>query len=117
MWCGWLSKRVSGILGRWQPRWFELRQEPGSSSGTCAPSRAVLQYTGRGSDGGDETKRLELIAAARRACLRDGERRPCLSVEVAGRKGRVLLAAGTEREARDLLSCIVAILLSSGLAT
>jgi hypothetical protein len=40
----------------------------------------------------------------------------CLSLEVAGRRGRALLAAGTEREARDLLACIATILPPSSFA-
>ena len=109
VWCGWLSKRSSGILERWQPRWFELRQEPGSQWTSRAALRAVLQYTGRGRDGREETKRLELVAA-RRICEHDSDGRVCLSVRVAGRTGHRVLAAGTEREARDLLACVAAIL-------
>ncbi len=96
-------------MGRWQPRWFELRQEPGSHDGRRAPHRAVLQYAGRGRDGGEETKRLELLSA-RRSPAHDGAGRACVAVEVAGRSGRTLLAARTEREARDLAACVAAAL-------
>jgi hypothetical protein len=106
IWSGWLQKRSSGIVGRWQTRWFELRQEPITEYGLRGHRhRAVLQYTGRGSDGGDEVKRLELIDA-RRDCEHDLAGCACLSVEVAGRSGHVLLGAGSDREAASLLSCI-----------
>jgi hypothetical protein len=104
LWCGWLQKRSSGIVGRWQARWFELRQEPNPEDGAGA-NRAVLQYTGRGSSGSEEAKRLE-ITDARRDCGHDGAGRACLSVGAAGRGGRVLLGAVSDREAASLLSCI-----------
>ena len=111
LWCGWLLKRSSGIVGRWQRRWFELRQEPGSPCGSCEP-RAVLQYTGRGSDGGEAVKRLELVTA-RRICEHDHAGRAGVAVGIAGRSGRVLLAAETEWAAGELMSCIASILRQS----
>ena len=106
LWCGWLQKRSSGLVGRWQTRWFELRQEPISADGVSR-SRAVLQSTWRGSrDRSEAVKRLE-ITDARRDCGHDGAGRACLSVGAAGRwGGRVLLGAVSDREAASLLSCI-----------
>ena len=46
--------------------------------------------------------RLELLSARRSPA--------CVAVEGAGRSGRTLLAAQTEREARDLAACVAAVL-------
>ncbi len=111
LWCGWLKKQSSGIVSRWQARWFELRQEPVSAGGSKG-FRAVLQYKGRGSDGGEEVKRLDIINV-RRDRGHDGTGRACLSVKVAGRSGRVLLGAESDREAASLHSCIAFVLHSA----
>jgi hypothetical protein len=112
LWSGWLEKRSSGIVRLWQARWFELRQEPISQGdGSGLGHHAVLQYTGRGIDGCEMVKRLEIIDA-RRDCQHDGAGRACLSVGVAGRGGRVLLRAGSDSEAASLLSCIAFIVRS-----
>ena len=108
LWSGWLQKRGSGLVGLWQARWFELRQEPISEDGSRRHC-AVLQYIGRGSSGGEETKRLELTDA-RRDCGHDGAGRTCLSLGVVGRRGRVLLGSASGHEAESLLSCIALIL-------
>ncbi len=109
LWRGWLQKRSSGIVGQWQSRWFELRQEPATVGGVSV-NRVVLQYIGRGSHGGEEAKRLELIDA-RRDCGHDVEGRVCLSVGAVGRSGRVLLGSASGCEAESLLSCISLVLL------
>ncbi len=114
LWCGWLLKQSSGILGQWQARWFELRQEPVSACGSRG-NRAVLQYNGRGSDGVEKLKRLELIDVCR-DCGHDGTGRTCLSVRAVGRSGRVLLGSGSDGEAASLLSCISLILRMSSIA-
>jgi hypothetical protein len=105
LWCGWLQKRSSGIAERWQARLFELRQEPNPTCGDANGNRAVLQYYGRGGNGGENAKRLELIDA-RRDKGHDGAGRACFSVVASGRSGRVLLGAASERETASLLSCI-----------
>lgn len=108
LWCGWLQKRSSGILGRWQTRWFELRQEPVSDDGKGG-FKAVLQYTTRGKDGREAEKRLELIDACR-DCQRDVRGRACISVGAAGRRERVLLGLGSDPEACSLCSSVAVIL-------
>jgi hypothetical protein len=108
LWSGLLQKKSSCIVSRWQARWFELRQEPVSSC-SASGNRAVLQYSGRGVDGGEELKRLEIIDV-RRDCGHDGMGRACLSVKVVGRSGRVLLGSGSDGEAASLISCIKYIL-------
>ena len=105
LWCGWLLKRASNIVGRWQDRWFELHRE---ATADRAPAHcAVLQYIGRGRDGGEVSKRLKLVDARRE---HDWEERACVSVAVVGRRGRVMLAAPSDLAAADLLSQIAAIL-------
>jgi hypothetical protein len=108
LWSGWLEKRSSGIIGLWQARRFELRQEP-ISAGGASGHRVVLQYTGRGSNGCEETKRLELIDA-RRDSGHDVVGRACLSVGAVGRSGRVLLGSASAWETASLLSCMALLL-------
>ncbi len=106
LWCGVLRKRASHILGIWQARWFELRREPVSPD-LSQKFRAVLQYESRGSSGSKATKKLVLLDARSDAYSED---RTCVSVAIAGRTGRMLLAAASERAAGELLSHIAAIL-------
>jgi hypothetical protein len=105
LWCGWLLKRASNIVGRWQERWFELRRKVASdrSSAHCA----VLQYTRRDRNGRDSVKQLTLVDARREY---DPDGRACVSVSTAERRGRVLLAADSDRAAEELLVQIAAIL-------
>ena len=105
LWCGWLLKRASNIVGRWQERWFELHRE--AAADRPSAHYAVLQYIGRGRDGGEVAKRLKLVNARRE---HDWEERACVSVAVAGRRGRVLLAAPSDLAAADLLTQIAAIM-------
>jgi hypothetical protein len=105
LWCGWLLKRASNIVGRWQERWFELHREAATDR---APALCpILRYISNSRDGGEVAKHLKLVNARRE---HDWEERACVSVAIAGRRGRVLLAAPSDLAAADLLAQIAAIL-------
>ncbi len=105
LWCGWLLKRASNIVGRWQERWFELHRE--AAADRASAHSAVLHYISHGREGAEAVKRLKLVNARRE---HDWGERACVSVAIAGRRGRVLLAAPSDLAAADLLAQIAAIL-------
>jgi hypothetical protein len=137
LWGGWLYKRSSGIVPRWQRRWFELwlesdstgtellRPLPDAAAAAQAARgprahRAVLRYTVPGRDGEDDARYLGLIAA-RRDHRHDRAGRACVSIELDGprRPGPadgpsrpMLLDAVSNRRAAELLSRVAFLLAS-----
>ena len=128
LWGGWMYKRSSGIVRRWQLRWFEVccetvsggpelvSQLPASSTdaaakAACSPcvNRAMLKYTAPGHHGEDAAERLRIIAANRDR-QHDRAGRACVSVKLGGKNKPLLLDAVSDSRAEELLSCIAFIL-------
>jgi hypothetical protein len=111
VWGGWLYKRSSGIVPRWQLRWFELWQDKAAFSaalGSCA-QRALLKYTVPGRSGDASVKRAWLIAAHRDHQW-DRAGCACVSAKVDGRSKQLLLDATSNCRAIELLSHITFVL-------
>jgi hypothetical protein len=104
-WCGFLLKLGRGPMGTWQRRWFELRWLPSSSNApnTQPVSTPLFYYS---PTAGDRPRRLEVTSARREPdarCGAAGAAFAVLSVVVAGRRGRMLLAARTSGDAEQFL--------------
>ena len=114
VWGGWMYKRSSGIVPRWQLRWFELWQDTAATSaarGSCA-QHAVLKYTVPGRSGYASVKRTWLIAAHRDHQW-DRAGCACVSAKVDGRSKPLLLDATSNCRAMELLSHITFVLAMS----
>jgi hypothetical protein len=112
-WNGWLLKRSRGTIARWQRRWFELRRQPPpflTKSRGSTKYAAVIYYSHHQIQ--SEThckehrpaghKRLDVIGVRREPSL-DCASGAALSVDAAGRVGRILLMAASAAEAEAVV--------------
>ena len=112
-WRGWLFKRSRGPLGTWRRRWFEMRRLQsvftGSLTGDTDSIQSVALYYYRPSrcsgEGSTRPQKLDVVDAFRDEAM-DCSVGAVLSVQVAGRQGRTLLAAESAADASRLLQML-----------
>ena len=114
-WHGWLLKRSSGPIARWQRRWFELRRQPPPSltmSKWSTKKVALIHYshhqnrsTGDEQQHLDGYKWLEVTGVQREPAL-DCASGAALSIDTAGRGGRTQLMAASAAVAEAVVQMV-----------